>query len=66
MCMMRIVLLLCRDLAGLGVLLALLDMLDAANNSSTRRAAARALGQLSDDAVMLVHMADIGKQRFPP
>jgi hypothetical protein len=52
----------CRDLAGLGALPALLDMLDAANSSSTRRAAARALGHLSDDAVMLVHMADAGKQ----
>lgn len=48
----------CRDLVGLGVLPALLDMLDASNSGSTRRAAARALGQLSDDAVLLVGMAD--------
>lgn len=45
---------------GLGVIPALLDMLDASNSGSTRRAAARALGQLSDDAVLLVGMADAG------
>jgi hypothetical protein len=50
-----------RELADLGVLGSLLDMLAAGNSSVTRRAGARALGRLGDDAMLLRRMGETGE-----
>lgn len=54
-----------RELAEMGALGSLLNMLAAGNGSVTRRAGARALGKLGDDPVLLRRMAEPGAAYGP-